>query len=89
MHRPLLRAAMTALLLDQTLCSMLTGAARGQAGADDAKTPAPPVNAACGQELQRFGSGVEPGRVGRCSASPPTRPTFPRLARRSSRERSA
>jgi acetyl esterase/lipase len=53
---------MTALLLTQVLCLLLTGGARGQVAENNGTVVATPMSAACGRELQEFCSGVQPGQ---------------------------
>jgi len=74
MRRPLLHSGMTALLLAQISCLLPTSAALGQIAEDNATVATTPMSAACGQELQQFCSGVQPGqgRLIRCLAGRPS-----------------
>jgi hypothetical protein len=73
MNRPLILSGITALLLAQILCLPLTSEALGQVTQNKGTVAATPMSAACGQELQQFCSGIQPGqgRLIQCLAGRP------------------
>jgi hypothetical protein len=73
MRRTLVHSGMAALLLAQILCLPPTGGALGQAAESKGAVAATPMQAACGQELQQFCAGVQPGqgRLIQCLAGRP------------------
>ena len=62
MRRRRISSNTKALLVAQTVWLLLTVSAPGQRSENQATVAATPMNAACGQELQQFCSGVQPGQ---------------------------
>jgi hypothetical protein len=73
MHRRRISSSTKALLLAQTVWLLLIVSAPGQRAENQAAVAATPMSAACGQELQQFCSGVQPGegRLIQCLAGRP------------------